>query len=67
MQIQMGDMSIRQGWRAPWDINVAGTQVLTNLAVPPLLKSSEAHLECAPVIKHLPQYHLLLIDLPSHS
>lgn len=39
-----GKMSIREAFNASWDINVSGTQVLTTLAVPLLLKSSEPRL-----------------------
>lgn len=39
-----GEMSIREAFNASWDINVSGTQVLTTLAVPLLLKSSDPRL-----------------------
>jgi len=40
-EIQAGRMSIREGWNKTWDTNVAGTQVITTLAVPLLLKSKD--------------------------
>lgn len=43
-EISADKMSIRAAWNASWDINVSGTQVLTTLAVPLLLKSSNARL-----------------------
>lgn len=43
MQAQ-GKMSIREAWNASWDTNVSGTQVLTTLAVPLLLKSADPRL-----------------------
>ncbi|KAJ0118824.1 hypothetical protein J7T55_013079 [Diaporthe amygdali] len=39
-----GQMSIREAFNASWDTNVSGTQVLTTLAVPLLLKSSDPRL-----------------------
>ncbi|KAI0129809.1 hypothetical protein BJ170DRAFT_700892 [Xylariales sp. AK1849] len=39
-----GKMSMREAWNASWDTNVTGTQVLTYLAVPLLLKSSNPRL-----------------------
>ncbi|KAI8631637.1 NAD(P)-binding protein [Xylariaceae sp. FL1651] len=42
--ILQGKMSIREGFNASWNTNVAGTQVLTTLAVPLLLKSSDPRL-----------------------
>lgn len=43
-QIQSGKMSIREAWNASWDTNVSGTQVLTTLAMPLLLKSDDPRL-----------------------
>jgi len=43
-EIQNGNMTIREGWNASWDTNVAGTQVLTTAAIPLLLKSSDPRL-----------------------
>ena len=43
-KIQDGSMSIREAWNASWDTNVAGTQVLTTLAMPLLLHSSDPRL-----------------------
>lgn len=40
-EIQAGRMSIREGWNKSWDTNVAGTQVITTMAVPLLLKSKD--------------------------
>lgn len=39
-----GASSIREAWNKTWDTNVSGTQVLTNLAVPLLLKSNDPRL-----------------------
>ncbi|KKY38942.1 putative short chain [Diaporthe ampelina] len=39
-----GKMSIREAFNASWDTNVSGTQVLTALAVPLLLKSPDPRL-----------------------
>lgn len=39
-----GKMSIREAFNASWDTNVSGTQVLTTLAVPLLLKSADPRL-----------------------
>lgn len=43
-QIQTGSLTIREAWLKSWDTNVAGTQVLTTLAVPLLLKSQNPRL-----------------------
>ncbi|TIA52515.1 NAD(P)-binding protein [Aureobasidium pullulans] len=43
-QIKSNKMSIREAWNASWDTNVSGTQVLTTLAIPLLLKSSNPRL-----------------------
>ncbi|KAI1778779.1 NAD(P)-binding protein [Hypoxylon cercidicola] len=43
-EVQTGQMSIREGWNAAWDTNVSGTHVLTTLAIPLLLKSSDPRL-----------------------
>ncbi|KAI1474749.1 NAD(P)-binding protein [Daldinia eschscholtzii] len=40
-QIQEGKMTLREGFNATWDLNVSGTHVITSLAVPLLLKSSD--------------------------
>lgn len=37
-------MSMRDAWNKAWDINVAGTQVMTHTFVPLLLKSSDPRL-----------------------
>lgn len=42
--IRDGKKSIREAFNASWDTNVSGTQVLTTLAVPLLLKSSDPRL-----------------------
>ncbi|KAI1803937.1 NAD(P)-binding protein [Daldinia bambusicola] len=44
MPIQEGKMTLREGFNATWDLNVSGTHVLTSLAVPLLLKSSDPRL-----------------------
>lgn len=36
---QAGKMTLREAWNASWDTNVSGTQVLTTLSIPLLLKS----------------------------
>lgn len=43
-KIAAGELSIREAWNTSWDTNVAGTQVLTTLAAPLLLKSSDPRL-----------------------
>jgi NAD(P)-dependent dehydrogenase (short-subunit alcohol dehydrogenase family) len=43
-QIASGKMTMREAWNASWDVNVAGTQVLTHEAVPLLLKSKDPRL-----------------------
>ncbi|KAJ4385642.1 hypothetical protein N0V93_010071 [Gnomoniopsis smithogilvyi] len=40
-KIRDGNMSIREAFNASWDTNVSGTHVLTHLAIPLLLKSSD--------------------------
>ena len=42
--IQSGELCIRDGFNKSWDTNVAGTQVLTTLAMPLLLKASDPRL-----------------------
>jgi NAD(P)-dependent dehydrogenase (short-subunit alcohol dehydrogenase family) len=42
--IQGGSMTIRQAFNKSWDVNVAGTQVMTVTFVPLLLKSSDPRL-----------------------
>ena len=42
--VQQKAMTIREAWNASWDVNVSGTHVLTALAVPLLLKSSDPRL-----------------------
>lgn len=39
-----GKLSLRETWRISWDTNVAGTQILTTLAIPLLLKSANPRL-----------------------
>lgn len=41
---QAGNLSIRDTYNKSWDVNVTGTHVLTTLAVPLLLKSSDPRL-----------------------
>lgn len=41
---QGGKMTIREAWNASWDTNVSGTQVLTTLLIPLLLKSANPRL-----------------------
>ncbi|KAK1061348.1 hypothetical protein LTR74_011099 [Friedmanniomyces endolithicus] len=43
-QIQSGALSIREAYNASWDTNVTGTQVLTTLSMPLLIKSSNPRL-----------------------
>ncbi|KAK5133682.1 hypothetical protein LTR08_007436 [Meristemomyces frigidus] len=43
-ELQAGRLSIREAFNASWDLNVTGTQVLTTLVMPLLLKSSNARL-----------------------
>ncbi|KAK5165250.1 uncharacterized protein LTR77_009348 [Saxophila tyrrhenica] len=42
--IQTGELSIRDAWQKSWNVNVAGTQVLTTTFIPLLLKSSSPQL-----------------------
>ncbi|KAI5924599.1 hypothetical protein F4810DRAFT_131602 [Camillea tinctor] len=42
--IRDGKMTLREGFNATWNTNVAGTQVLTTLAMPLLLKSADPRL-----------------------
>lgn len=42
--VQSGKYSIREGLNKSWNVNVTGTEVLTQLAVPLLLKSSDPRL-----------------------
>lgn len=41
---QAGKMTLREAWNASWDTNVSGTQVLTTLSIPLLLKSANPRL-----------------------
>lgn len=43
-EMAAGRMSMRDGFNASWNINVTGTHILTTLAVPLLLKSSDPRL-----------------------
>ncbi|KAI1765710.1 NAD(P)-binding protein [Hypoxylon sp. FL1150] len=43
-EVKEGRMTLREAWNASWDTNVSGTQVLTSLAVPLLLKSDDPRL-----------------------
>ncbi|KAI0521734.1 hypothetical protein F5B22DRAFT_634603 [Xylaria bambusicola] len=43
-EVQDGKMTMREGWNKSWNVNVTGTHILTTLAVPLLLKSSDARL-----------------------
>jgi NAD(P)-dependent dehydrogenase (short-subunit alcohol dehydrogenase family) len=43
-QIQEGNMGIREAWLKSWNVNVAGTQVMTTIFVPLLLKSKKPQL-----------------------
>ena len=43
-EIQKENYSIRDGWNKAWNLNVAGTQVLTTMFMPLLLKSKEPRL-----------------------
>ncbi|KAI0192765.1 hypothetical protein F4808DRAFT_442685 [Astrocystis sublimbata] len=43
-EILKGNMSLREGCNKSWDVNVTGTHVLTTLAAPLLLKSSDPRL-----------------------
>jgi NAD(P)-dependent dehydrogenase (short-subunit alcohol dehydrogenase family) len=42
--IQSGELSVRDAWLKSWNVNVAGTQVLTTTFIPLLLKSSNPQL-----------------------
>lgn len=39
-----GEMTMRQAWNQTWDTNVTGTQVMTHVFAPLLLKSSDPRL-----------------------
>jgi NAD(P)-dependent dehydrogenase (short-subunit alcohol dehydrogenase family) len=41
---QTGKMTIREAWNASWDVNVTGSHIMTNAAVPLLLKSDDPRL-----------------------
>ncbi|KAI1272494.1 hypothetical protein F5Y07DRAFT_300704 [Xylaria sp. FL0933] len=43
-EILEGRMSMREGFNATWNVNVTGTHILTTLAMPLLLKSSDPRL-----------------------
>lgn len=43
-EIQKGNLTIREAWNKAWDINVAGTQVLTDMFMDLLIKSSDPRL-----------------------
>lgn len=43
-QIQSGEVTMRDGWLKSWNVNVAGTQVLTTIFMPLLLKSKDPRL-----------------------
>ncbi|PFH57080.1 hypothetical protein XA68_15555 [Ophiocordyceps unilateralis] len=42
--IHSGDMTMRQAWNQSWNVNTAGSQVMTHVFVPLLLQSSDARL-----------------------
>ena len=44
VEIWNGKLSTREGWNRSWDVNVASTQVMTELFVPLLLKSDDPRL-----------------------
>ena len=43
-QIQDGSLTMREGWMKCWNVNVAGTQIVTTTFAPLLLKSSDPRL-----------------------
>lgn len=43
-KIQSSEMTVREGWLKSWNVNVAGTQVLTTTFMPLLLKSKDPRL-----------------------
>ncbi|KAI0476328.1 NAD(P)-binding protein [Xylariaceae sp. FL0804] len=43
-EMRRGAMTVREAYNASWDVNVAGTQVLTIAAVPLLLRSADPRL-----------------------
>lgn len=43
-EIQKGNLSVREAWNKSWDVNVVGSQVMTNTFLPLLLKSSDPRL-----------------------
>jgi len=44
VDIQEGKMSVREGWNASWNVNVAGTHIVTSTFIPLLIKSSTPRL-----------------------
>jgi NAD(P)-dependent dehydrogenase (short-subunit alcohol dehydrogenase family) len=44
IEILQGRMTLREGFNASWNVNVTGAHILTTLAVPLLLKSSDPRL-----------------------
>lgn len=43
-EARTGHMTLRESWNATWDTNVSGTNVLTTLATPLLMQSSDARI-----------------------
>lgn len=43
-QVNLGNMSMREMWNKSWNVNTAGTHILTHTFVPLLLKSSDPRL-----------------------
>ena len=44
LDINSGKIGTRAGWNATWNVNVAGTHMMTNTFIPLLLKSSKPRL-----------------------
>lgn len=43
-QLQAGNMTMRQIWNQTWNVNTAGTQIMTSIFVPLLLQSTDPRL-----------------------
>ena len=43
-EVRAGTMSHREAWNNTWDVNVSGTQVMTEIFIPLLLKSNDPRL-----------------------
>ena len=44
LEVQAGRLTLREAWNKTWDVNLSGTQVMTELFMPLLLKSNDPRL-----------------------